>query len=125
MWPSSEISYLATLTGDFRLYVEFVDQLKTSDFYDVTGMEWSGGSTWENAPVTGTFITARSVSNQADVWYEFNLTQMVKQHVEQGSPEITIRIENSTSHWAGLVRFASREGRANTPELSVIGLQQQ
>jgi hypothetical protein len=125
-----DISDLATLErAILRLYVEFVDQLENRviSLYDVTGMEWSEWDlTWENAPVTGgTFITARSVSNQADVWYEFNLTQMVKQHVEQGSPEITIRIENSTSHWAGLVRFASREGRANTPELSVIGLQQQ
>jgi len=109
-----------------RLYVEFADQLesRTIAIYDVTGFDWLDEDlTWETAPLNeGTLITSLNVSNQADVWYEFNITKVVKKHVEQGSNEIVLRIQNNTNHWAGLVRFTSKESKVNTPELSVIGL---
>ncbi|NMB39303.1 MAG: DNRLRE domain-containing protein [Firmicutes bacterium] len=125
-----DISNFATIErAILNLYVEFSDQLENRviAFYDATGAEWSEDDlTWENAPLTdGTYITSRNVSDESGLWYEINLTQMVKNHVEQGHDEIIIRIENRTSHWAGLVRFTSKEGRENTPELSVIGLSKQ
>lgn len=108
-----------------RLYVEFSDQLENRiiGFYDVTGARWSEDDlTWESAPLTdGAFVTSRNLSDESGLWYEINLTQLVKNHVEQGSDQVVIRIENRTSHWAGLVRFTSKEGD-NAPELSVIGL---
>jgi len=122
-----DISELATVEkAVLRLYVEWADQLENRviAIYDVTGFEWSERDlAWENAPVVeGTLAASRSVSNAAGTWYEFNLTHMLKQHVEQGTSEITIRIETSTSHYAGMVRFSSREAQENSPELSVIGL---
>ena len=112
-----------------RLYVEFSDQLenRTIAFYDITGNTWSEREiTWENAPVeSGNFITSRNISSESNQWHEINLTQMVRDHVRKAEGEIVIRIENKTSHWAGLVRFTSKESDKHKPELSIIGPQHQ
>jgi hypothetical protein len=109
-----------------RLYAGFSDQLENRviAIYDVTGADWSESDlTWENAPLTeGKMISSRSVSNESGVWYEFTITRIVQEHIEQGVEEITIRVESKTSHWGGLVTFTSREGNENLPELSIIGL---
>lgn len=109
-----------------RLYVDFSDQLdnRVIELHDATGIKWTEDElTWNNAPLTaGSLITSFNVSSDSELWYEANITQMVKDHVDRGNDELVIRIENRTSHWAGLVSFASKEAEDNTPELSVIGL---
>lgn len=122
-----DVSGLASVErAVLRLYAEWADELENRviSLFDVTGLEWSEWDlSWENASTAGgAFIASRNVTNTPGVWYEFNVTQMVKQHVEQGATEITIRIECSTSHYVGMVRFTSREAKENSPELSVIGL---
>ena len=81
-----------------RLYAGFSDQLENRviAIYDVTGADWSESDlTWENAPLTeGKMISSRSVSNESGVWYEFTITRIVQEHIEQGVEEITIRVES-------------------------------
>lgn len=122
-----DISDFATMErAILRLYVDFSDQLESRviGLYDATGAEWEENKlTWNNAPLSGgDIVTSFNVSDESGLWYEANITQMVKKHVEQGHDEIVIRIENRTSHWAGLVRFASKEAGEKAPVLSVIGL---
>lgn len=128
----SRIAFLKFDLSDFagveqaalRLFVEFSDVLETRvlRFYDVTGIKWSENSlTWENVPLeSGTLIVDLNVSNESGLWYEIDLTEQVKHQLLKGSDEISIRIENKTSHWGGAVFFTSKEGEKNHPELRII-----
>jgi len=117
----SEVTAVQKAT--LRLYVVRSDvlELKQIAFYDITGEAWSENEiTWENAPRTsGTFIKDVFTDNFSNVWFEVNLTDFVKKHVEAGTKEISIRVEHLSDHWGGIIQFASKEAENNHPELVI------
>ncbi|NLY89140.1 MAG: DNRLRE domain-containing protein [Firmicutes bacterium] len=105
-----------------RLYAEHADNLRTRELslYDITDLDWPGDhTTWETAPLSGgDFVTGFSVTNKSGVWYEIDVTDIVKKRMEKG--EISFRLQVDTSHWASAVFFTSKEGERNPPELSLV-----
>jgi len=106
-----------------RLYVEWADQLEVRELavWDMTGFEWSENElTWESAPSEGgSLITYLGVPNIPDIWYDVDVTSILKDHVEEGASTFTVRIENISDHWGGLVNITSREG-ANPSQLVIV-----
>lgn len=106
-----------------RLFAEWVDALEIRELvvFDITGFEWEEKElTWNNVPlVDGSVINFLGVPNIDEIWYEIDVTEELKNHVAAGSSTFTIRIENLSDHWGGLVRFSSKEG-TNPPELVII-----
>lgn len=106
-----------------RLFAEWVDVFEVRELvvFDVTGFEWNEDElTWNDVSFEeGTIIGFLDVPNIENIWYEFDVTDQLKEHVASGSSTFTVRIENITDHWGGLVRFTSKEGE-NSPELVII-----
>jgi len=139
---SSRISFLkfdidewsAIYSATFRIFAEADSENGTPDtitiaVYDVTGEdEWTQSElTGENASEDliygGTKITEFDAPghNEAEEWYEVDLTELVADYASEGTTEISLRLESVTNHFK-LVYFTSSEGREDTrPELVVVG----
>ncbi len=129
--------WTSAVSAEFKIYAEQADwddafDLRTIAVFDVTGEVWDSAElTWDNAPESlvngGTLITQFDISGYEvrDVegkWYSVDLTDLVKQHVENGASELSIRLEGRTGHHKSLVYFTSSEGNEETrPQLIVFG----
>lgn len=106
-----------------RLFAEWVDVLEVRELvvFDVTGFEWVEEElTWNDVSFEdGTIIGYLDVPNIEKIWHEIDVTDQLKEHVASGASTFTVRIENLSDHWGGLVRFSSKEG-ADAPELVII-----
>lgn len=106
-----------------RLFAEWVDVLDVRELaiFDVTGFGWDEyGLTWEDVSFEdGTLITFLDVPSIENIWHEFDVTDQLQAQIASGSSTFTIRIENLSDDWGGLVRFTSKEGE-NSPELVII-----
>lgn len=88
------------------------DAVRTIKIYGVTDESWSQSSiNYNNAPTAGTYITSVNVSNKTGAWYEFDVTNYVKNHMQDKI--VAFKLVNEGTGTAGsLVSFVSSEGDA-------------
>jgi hypothetical protein len=86
----------------------------------VSNVTWSeAGLTWGNKPASGTTaLGTKTIAGTANTWYEFDVTQYVRQQKAAGAAAVTFVLKaNGVTDAQAL--FASDEAAANRPELVV------
>jgi hypothetical protein len=87
--------------------------------YASPNVTWSEtGLTWNNKPTGTSLSLSATVSGTGNVWYEFDVTDYVKQQKTAGATGVTFALNAAgvTDAWA---IFASDEASANRPQLVV------
>jgi glucose/arabinose dehydrogenase len=119
-----DLSTLGTVgSAKLRLFGRLEDTSATSvttGIFAATDTDWSeGGLTWSNRPATGTspLATAR-VSSDAARWYEWDLTDYLRQQKAAGKRFVTLVVRN-TGVTRAAAAFNSDEAAASGPQLVV------
>lgn len=106
-----------------RLFAEWVDVLDVRELavFDITGFGWDENQvTWNDVSLEdGSLITFLDVPSIENIWHEIDVTEQLQAQVAAGSSTFSVRIENLSDDWGGLVRFTSKEG-ADAPQLVII-----
>ena len=86
--------------------------------YSVSNTSWSEtGITWNTKPAAGTTaIQTRTVTGTTGAWYEWDVTDLVKQARQNGQSLVTLALKatNTTDPWA---TFNSDDATGNKPEI--------
>lgn len=87
---------------------------------NVANTGWSENTiTWNNKPAADAAIIAtKTVSGTSDQWYEWDLTDYIKQAKQQGKTLICLRVSNTTLTPSGYTDFNSREAIINRPHIA-------
>jgi hypothetical protein len=94
----------------------------TTGVYSASGAAWAeSGLTWNNKPTSGsTALATTRVTAAASKWYEWDLSEYLRQQKAAGKTSVTLVLKNLTltNTQAG---FRSREASSNRPQLIVTG----
>jgi hypothetical protein len=118
--PANQTITKATLRVYLLASKDFPNTFRSITTYRV-GANWSESSvTWNNAPGYGTTYGSTSVGYAAWGWYEFNVTNLVKDWINGTYPNYGIMLRGpefsgSDSSWRG---FSTRNG-PYTPQLII------
>jgi hyaluronate lyase len=116
--PDSGIS-----SAKVRLFGRKLDTVvpsMTVGLYAVSSTSWDESTlTWNTRPAAaGSPLATRTIAGSAGAWYEFDITNFLKQQKAAGATSVAfaVRAEAISEGWAG---FVSDEAAANRPELVV------
>jgi glucose/arabinose dehydrogenase len=119
-----DLGTLGTIgTAKLRLFGRLNETYATSvttGVFAATDTGWSeGGVTWNNKPAAGTspLATAR-VTSDAARWYEWDLTDYLRQQKAAGARYVTLVLKNTAATRA-YAAFNSDEAASNRPQLVV------
>jgi hypothetical protein len=80
-----------------------------------------GGINWNNKPSSGsTALATTRVTAAAARWYEWDLTDYLRQQKAAGKTSVTLVVKNLTVTKAS-AGFRSKEASSNRPQLVVTG----
>ncbi len=106
-----------------RLFGRKLDTLvpsMTVGLHSVANPDWNESTlTWNTRPAAAASpLATRSIAGTAGAWYEFDITDFLKQQKAAGATSVAfaVRAQSISEGWAG---FVSDEAAANRPELVV------
>jgi glucose/arabinose dehydrogenase len=122
-----DLSTLGATVGSAKLRLfgrmnETAGSSVVTGIYAAADTGWAeSGLTWNNKPAFGsTALATARVTSDAARWYEWDLTDYLRQQKAAGKRFVTLVIKNTTSTRA-TVGFNSDEAGSNKPQLVVTG----
>ena len=113
----------AISSAKVRLFGRKLDTVVPSmivGLHAVAGPAWGESTlTWNTRPAAaGSPLSTRTIAGTAGAWYEFDITNFLKQQKAAGATAVAfaVRAQSVGEGWAG---FVSDEASANRPELVV------
>jgi glucose/arabinose dehydrogenase len=105
-----------------RLISSVASDSVTTGVFGAGDAAWGeGGLTWNNRPATGaTALSSVKVGAGDARWYEWDVTDYLRQQKAAGKKTVTLVIRNVTASKAS-AGFRSREASTNRPQLVVTG----
>lgn len=106
-----------------RVYASSVntDASRVVSVYGITDTSWGESTiTWNNKPVAGTLLGTFTITNQAGVWYEFDVTSYIQNNMS--TKKVSFRLVNEGA--AGSkndVTFNTKEAGSSRPQLVISG----